>query len=143
MRTTILVLGGPWACLDQTAFSYVTMDQIDHLFKMSSSFLVRDSDPSSKPLFIFLSAIFKKSGIPSIAIACKCDLEKRVSPGEVARAADPFGCKLIEVSRHLDDGKKRMRRAFDILVQQIIAIPGKPRKLTTCLPVRPCGLPNY
>ena len=125
----IFALGGLWVCLDRTAFSYVTMDQIDHLFKMSSIFLVRDRSSSMPLLFILPSAVFKKSGVPSITIACKCDLEKRVSPEEAACAADPFGCKLIEVSQHLDDGKKRMRRAFDVLVQQIIAIPGKPRKL--------------
>ena len=110
---------------DLTGYSSSTMGQICHHSRTSFSFLVRDCGISFALSLMITSAGFKISGIPSIAIACKCDLEKRVSPQEAALAMEQYGCRLIEVSQFTDDGKKRMRRAIDVLVQQIIAMPGE------------------
>ena len=54
-------------------------------------------------------------GVPVLTIGCKSDLEKCVPSGETARSIDPYS-KLIEVSQLSDEGKRRMRKAFERIV---------------------------
>ena len=64
-------------------------------------------------------------GTPCIAISRKCDLEKQILMEEAARTIESAGCRHIEVSQLTGDGRRRMRKAFDVLIQQVIALPGE------------------
>ncbi|KAH8120383.1 ras GEF [Phellopilus nigrolimitatus] len=79
-----------------------------------------ESDRTSFRHVVQLLAGYQALDIPTLVIACKSDLEKRVPPGDAVRAVDQYS-RMIEISQYTDEGKVRMRKAVDVLVRDIIA----------------------
>ncbi|KAL5495208.1 hypothetical protein ACEPAI_671 [Sanghuangporus weigelae] len=77
------------------------------------------SDRASFADVVKLVAGFKSLSIPTLVIACKADLEKRLPPEDAALAVNPYS-KLTEVSCYSDEGKRRMRKAVDWLVKRVV-----------------------
>ncbi|KAL5535574.1 hypothetical protein ACEPAF_3668 [Sanghuangporus sanghuang] len=77
------------------------------------------SDRASFADVVKLVAGFKSSSIPTLVIACKADLEKRLPPEDAVLAINPYS-KLTEVSCNSDEGKRLMRKAVDWLVKRVV-----------------------
>ena len=63
------------------------------------------------------TAGLKALSIPTMVLACKVDLEKRIESEDAARILEKYA-KIVEISQYSDEGKSRMRKAVDVLVRQ-------------------------
>ncbi|KAF8516181.1 ras guanine nucleotide exchange factor domain-containing protein [Hysterangium stoloniferum] len=61
---------------------------------------------------------FHKSHLSIIAVACKCDLEKKISPHHAAERSMVYNVGLVEVCT-TDVGKRKMRSGFQFLFRAI------------------------
>lgn len=58
--------------------------------------------------------------IPTVVLACKSDLERRVDPqGAAADFLQLYDNGLVEVSNAHEAGKKKMRQAFEWLIKAV------------------------
>lgn len=57
--------------------------------------------------------------IPTVVLACKSDLERHVDPQEAAHFLELYDNGLVEVSNTSEQGKKKMRQAFEWLIKAV------------------------
>jgi hypothetical protein len=63
---------------------------------------------------------FRAMMIPTVVLACKSDLERRVDPqGAAADFLQLYDNGLVEVSNASEPGKKKMRQAFEWLIKAV------------------------
>ncbi|KAJ7169879.1 ras guanine nucleotide exchange factor domain-containing protein [Mycena filopes] len=63
---------------------------------------------------------FRAMMIPTVVLACKSDLERRVDPqGAAADFLQLYDNGLVEVSNAQESGKKKMRQAFEWLIKAV------------------------
>ncbi|KAF7347815.1 Ras guanyl-nucleotide exchange factor [Mycena venus] len=63
---------------------------------------------------------FRAMMIPTVVLACKSDLERRVDPqGAAADFLQLYDNGLVEVSNASESGKKKMRQAFEWLIKAV------------------------
>ncbi|KAJ7615289.1 ras guanine nucleotide exchange factor domain-containing protein [Mycena polygramma] len=78
------------------------------------------SDPDSFLPVEGLLQRFRAMMIPTVVLACKSDLERRVDPqGAAADFLQLYDNGLVEVSHAQDAGKKKMRQAFEWLIKAV------------------------
>ena len=58
--------------------------------------------------------------IPTIVMACKSDLTKKVHPGVATKILERYHSGLIELTCVDDVGKEKVRRTFEFLIKTII-----------------------
>ncbi|KAI0963551.1 hypothetical protein AcW1_000596 [Taiwanofungus camphoratus] len=58
--------------------------------------------------------------LPTIALACKSDLPKRVDPLHAATILQEFDVGLVEVTTASDNGKDKIRKAFEWMLKVIV-----------------------
>lgn len=71
-----------------------------------------------------LTGVFGHLNLPTIVLACKSDLEKRVDAVHANSVLTEFSVGLIEVSAVLGDGKQKIRKAFDWIFRAIFSERG-------------------
>ncbi|KAJ6575137.1 ras guanine nucleotide exchange factor domain-containing protein [Mycena capillaripes] len=78
------------------------------------------SDPDSFLPVEGLLQRFRAMMIPTVVLACKSDLERRVDPqGAAADFLQLYDNGLVEVSNAQESGKKKMRQAFEWLIKAV------------------------
>ncbi|KAJ6519841.1 ras guanine nucleotide exchange factor domain-containing protein [Mycena sanguinolenta] len=78
------------------------------------------SDPDSFLPVEGLLQRFRTMMIPTVVIACKSDLERRVDPqGAANDFLQLYDNGLVEVSNASENGKKKMRQAFEWLIKAV------------------------
>ncbi|KAJ7900370.1 ras guanine nucleotide exchange factor domain-containing protein [Mycena olivaceomarginata] len=78
------------------------------------------SDPDSFLPVEGLLQRFRAMMIPTVVLACKSDLERRVDPqGAAADFLQLYDNGLVEVSNASEPGKKKMRQAFEWLIKAV------------------------
>ncbi|KAJ7092750.1 ras guanine nucleotide exchange factor domain-containing protein [Mycena epipterygia] len=78
------------------------------------------SDPDSFLPVEGLLQRFRAMMIPTVVLACKSDLERRVDPqGAAADFLQLYDNGLVEVSNAHESGKKKMRQAFEWLIKAV------------------------
>lgn len=53
-----------------------------------------------------------------MVLACKSDLEKRISPSDALSIIQRYA-GLVEVSSQTESGKKKMRRSLDLFIKML------------------------
>ncbi|KAJ7103511.1 ras guanine nucleotide exchange factor domain-containing protein [Mycena belliarum] len=78
------------------------------------------SDPDSFLPVEGLLQRYRAMMIPTVVLACKSDLERRVDPqGAAADFLQLYDNGLVEVSNASESGKKKMRQAFEWLIKAV------------------------
>ncbi|KAJ7492597.1 ras guanine nucleotide exchange factor domain-containing protein [Mycena latifolia] len=78
------------------------------------------SDPDSFLPVEGLLQRYRAMMIPTVVLACKSDLERRVDPqGAAADFLQLYDNGLVEVSNAQESGKKKMRQAFEWLIKAV------------------------
>ncbi|KAJ7783808.1 ras guanine nucleotide exchange factor domain-containing protein [Mycena maculata] len=78
------------------------------------------SDPDSFLPVEGLLQRYRAMMIPTVVLACKSDLERRVDPqGAAAEFFQLYDNGLVEVSNAHESGKKKMRQAFEWLIKAV------------------------
>lgn len=78
------------------------------------------SDESSFDVVEDLLRCYQTFKIPTIVMACKSDLPKKVHPGVATKILERYHSGLIELQCTDDIGKEKVRRTFEFLIKTII-----------------------
>jgi hypothetical protein len=70
-------------------------------------------------LIIFREACYHALHLSAVAMACKCDLEKKVLPHHASERAAPYNVGLVEVTSMTDFGKRKMRHCFHWIIRAV------------------------
>lgn len=57
--------------------------------------------------------------LPTVVLACKSDLERRVEPEMALEVLQQYDVGLVEVANTPEYGKEKMKRSFDWLLRAI------------------------
>ncbi|OBZ79615.1 hypothetical protein A0H81_01151 [Grifola frondosa] len=80
-------------------------------------------DASNEESFIHVEDIMGAFGdlkLPTVVLACKSELERRVDPSRASVVLRPYDVGLVEISVATSQGKEKMRDTFDWLFRAII-----------------------
>ncbi|KAF8591835.1 ras GEF [Ramaria rubella] len=77
------------------------------------------SDPASFARVPDLLACYHSLHLSAVAMACKCDLEKKILPHHASERVAPYNVGLVEVTSTTDVGKRKMRHCFHWLIRAI------------------------
>ena len=92
---------------------------------MSGNFFVRIiSVLPCATLISFFIAGYDSLNIPTMVLACKSDLEKRISPSDALSTIQKYA-GLVEISSQTDSGKKKMRRSLDLFIKMLEKVKSK------------------
>ncbi|KAF8509830.1 hypothetical protein JB92DRAFT_3119551 [Gautieria morchelliformis] len=77
------------------------------------------SDPASFARVPDLLACYHALHLSAVAMACKCDLDKKVLPHHASERAAPYNVGLVEVTSLTDFGKRKMRHCFHWIIRAV------------------------
>ena len=115
-----------------TELSYVMMQLTQTLWDILKSFCVRSSASSRGLSADTLLGAFGDIHAPCIVLACKSELEEHV-PSNVTVLLKQYDVGLIQVSVTTEDGKERLRKAFQWIFRSIARHPGATHFRTSAL----------
>lgn len=88
-----------------------------HVGGLLCSFYLHFSESPSLICILNLAG-YDSLSIPSMVLACKSDLDKRISPSDALSIIQKFA-GLVEVSSQTESGKKKMRRSLDLFIKML------------------------